>query len=295
MRTLSKPSTAKCSLEHYTAFLLAEPHSAGCVRLAEVAGGEFAHAAANRFLNCEEFSGRDLFEEARPLLDLEGGTLSVDDTVLDKPYSQENKTELVGYFWSGKHGRAVKGLCLVTLLYTDPKGVRLPVNFRLVDKAEGKTKNERPLPFPCACAGRAPNMRAGFWPKRRRRCPRHDHRTWVSVSCTELALPSDDCRQLQVVGRRGRTGRTAWLLPGCTACRNDIRFTWSHFPTPPGLALGGFLFSAAGANIGDLVAGNGHPGPFDGFHVREARQRGAAVKRTGRNPALTSRLYAVFG
>jgi hypothetical protein len=61
--------------EHYTAFLLAEPQSAGCVRLAEVAGGAFAHNAANRFLNREDFSGRDLFEEARPLLDLEGGTV----------------------------------------------------------------------------------------------------------------------------------------------------------------------------------------------------------------------------
>jgi hypothetical protein len=142
MRTLSKPSTAKCTLEHYTAFLLAEPQSAGCVRLAEVAGGAFAHDAANRFLNREAFSGKDLFAEASPLLELEGGLLSGDDTVLDKPYSQEGKTELVSYFWSGKHGRAVKGVCLVTLLYTDPKGVCLPVNFRLVDKAEAKTKNE---------------------------------------------------------------------------------------------------------------------------------------------------------
>jgi hypothetical protein len=57
-------------------------------------------------------------------------------------YSQEGKTELVGYFWSGKHGRAVKGVCLVTLVYTDRNGARLPVNFRLMDKAEGKTKNE---------------------------------------------------------------------------------------------------------------------------------------------------------
>jgi hypothetical protein len=109
MRTLSKPSTAKCTLEHYTAFLLAEPQSAGCVRLAEVAGGAFAHDAANRFLNREAFSGKDLFEEARPLLDLEGGALSVDDTVLDKPYSQEGKTELVGYLWSGKHGPRGQG------------------------------------------------------------------------------------------------------------------------------------------------------------------------------------------
>jgi DDE superfamily endonuclease len=129
-------------VEHYTAFLLAEPHSSGCVRLAEVASGAFAHDAANRFLNREAFGGKDLFEEACPLLALEGGALSVDDTVLDKPYSQEGKTELVGYFWSGKHGRAVKGVCLVTLLYTDRNGVCLPVNFRVVDKAEGKTKNE---------------------------------------------------------------------------------------------------------------------------------------------------------
>ena len=37
------------------------------VRLAEGAGGEFAPEAANRFLNWEAFSGKGLYEEARPL------------------------------------------------------------------------------------------------------------------------------------------------------------------------------------------------------------------------------------
>lgn len=142
MRTLTKPSTAKCTVEHYTAFLLAEPLNAGCVRLSEVSGGEFAHDAATRFLNREEFSPRDLFEEVRALICLEGGLLSVDDTVLDKPHSQEGKTDLVGYFYSGLHGKAVKGINLVTLFCQDPKGVRVPVNFRAIDKADGKTKNE---------------------------------------------------------------------------------------------------------------------------------------------------------
>jgi SRSO17 transposase len=73
---------------------------------------------------------------------LEGGLLSVDDTVLDKPYSQEGKTDLVGYFYSGLHGKAVKGINLVTLFYADEQGVRVPVNYRAIDKAEGKTKNE---------------------------------------------------------------------------------------------------------------------------------------------------------
>ena len=142
MRTLSKPSTAKCTLEHYTAFLLAEAQSAGCVRLSEVSGGEFAHDAANRFLKREAFDPKDLFEEMRPLIVLEEGVLSVDDTVLDKPHSQEGKTELVGYFWSGLHGKAVKGINLVTLFYGEVGGMRVPVNFRVVDKAEGKTKND---------------------------------------------------------------------------------------------------------------------------------------------------------
>ena len=136
------PSTAKCTLEHYTAFLLAEAQSAGCVRLSEVSGGEFAHDVANRFLNREAFSPRDLFEEMRPLIVWEEGVLSVDDTVLDKPYSQEGKTDLVGYFYSGLHGKAVKGINLVTLFYGEVGGMRVPVNFRVVDKAQGKTKND---------------------------------------------------------------------------------------------------------------------------------------------------------
>jgi hypothetical protein len=60
-------------MEHYTAFLLAEPQSAGCVPLAEVAGGEFAHDAAKRFLNREAFSARDLFEAVRPLMKVAQG------------------------------------------------------------------------------------------------------------------------------------------------------------------------------------------------------------------------------
>lgn len=112
------------------------------MRLSEVSGGEFAHDAANCFLNREEFSLRDLFEEVRPLIVWEEGALSVDDTVLDKPHSQEGKTALVNYFWSGLHGKAVKGINLVTLFYGELGGMHVPVDYRVVDKAEGQTKND---------------------------------------------------------------------------------------------------------------------------------------------------------
>ena len=80
-------------------------------------GNVTTHDSVNRFLNREMYSGRDLYDEASPTLNLKGGTLSVDDSVLDKPYSQY--MALVSYFWSGKHHRSVKGINLVTLYYTD--------------------------------------------------------------------------------------------------------------------------------------------------------------------------------
>jgi hypothetical protein len=76
--------------------------SATCTGLSETM--DSSHDSANRFLLRESYTPADLFQEASPLLCLEGGTLSVDDTVLDKPYSQ--KMQWVGYFWSGKHHSA---------------------------------------------------------------------------------------------------------------------------------------------------------------------------------------------
>lgn len=122
----------------YIGFLMSEPKSTTCTRLSEVMN--ISHDSVNRFLFREAYEPQDLFSEAARLLNLNGGTVSADDTVLDKPYS--NKMDLVGYFWSGKHHRAVKGINLITLYYTDPQGRHLPVNYRVVDKAENKTKNE---------------------------------------------------------------------------------------------------------------------------------------------------------
>ena len=138
IRSISRPSTAHCTLSMYVAFLLSEPNSPSCCRLAEVMA--ISHDSVNRFLEREAYTPVELFMEVKAGLNLKGGTLSVDDSVLDKPYSQH--MGLVGYYWSGKHHRTVKGVNLITLYYTDPQGHHQPVNYRLYDKAEGKTKND---------------------------------------------------------------------------------------------------------------------------------------------------------
>ena len=138
IRKITRPTTARCTLPMYIGFLLGEPKYGSCCRLAEVMG--ISHDSATRFLQRERYEGKDLYNESTPLLNLKDGTLSVDDSVLDKPYSQY--LAFVSYFWSGKHHRTVKGINLITLYYTDIHGQHLPVNFRVYDKSEGKTKND---------------------------------------------------------------------------------------------------------------------------------------------------------
>ena len=99
-----------------------------------------SHDSVNRFLQREDYQPKDMFDEAAQDLCLVGGTLSADDTVLDKPHS--NYVALDSHFWSGKHHRVVKGINLVTLYYTDLTGRHMPVNYRICDKSEGKTKND---------------------------------------------------------------------------------------------------------------------------------------------------------
>jgi hypothetical protein len=74
-------------------------------------------------------------------INLERGILSGDDTVIEKPYSDPEQADLIGYFWSGKHHKSIKGLNLITLYYSDVNGNSVPVNYRIYDKREGKTKN----------------------------------------------------------------------------------------------------------------------------------------------------------
>lgn len=124
----------------YIAYLMSEPVRSSCVRSGKVV--EVSHDEVNRFLNSGSFSGADLFEKVRSAIDLEGGVLSIDDTVIDKPFSDPAKTELVGYFWSGRHHKTVKGINLIVLFYTDRRGMKVPVHMRVYRHSEAMTKND---------------------------------------------------------------------------------------------------------------------------------------------------------
>lgn len=99
-----------------------------------------AHDAFTRLLRREPPDTGALWEGARTLVEPERGLLVVDDTTLDKPYSE--KMELVHRHWSGKHHRVVSGINLCTLLWSE-EGTLVPTDFRVYDAPhDGLTKND---------------------------------------------------------------------------------------------------------------------------------------------------------
>jgi len=134
---------AKVQPEDSVQFLLASPVQFTCTEAARVQPGQPeppAHDSFTRLLTRLEPDPEALWEEARPQIRLDDGIVVLDDSTLDKPYAWE--MDLVGWHWSGKHHRVVKGINLLSLVWTD--GDRhVPCDYDIYDKAnDGLSKND---------------------------------------------------------------------------------------------------------------------------------------------------------
>lgn len=80
------------------------------------------HDAFTRLLTRLQPDSATLWEETRPLIQLDDGMLILDDSVLDKPFARH--MGLVGRFWSGRHKRMVQGIDLVARSTGSPTTLR---------------------------------------------------------------------------------------------------------------------------------------------------------------------------
>ncbi len=118
----------------YINFLVASPLVFTCTEAARVQPAHphrAAHDALTRLLHRSVPDPTPLWHEAEQHIDRHAGILVVDDTTLDKPYA--TKIDLVHRHWSGKHHRVVRGINLVTLLWSDGEHC-LPCDYRFFDK-----------------------------------------------------------------------------------------------------------------------------------------------------------------
>mgnify|MGYP001812637051 CR=1 FL=1 len=132
----------KCNEMDYINFLIAAQKVFSSVEASRTHPDEEApaHDAYTRLLKRLPPDSKMLWQEVEPLVERKVGVLVLDDTTLDKPYA--SKMALVTQHWSGKHGRVVKGINLISLVWTG-SACRLPCDFRIYNKAQdGLTKND---------------------------------------------------------------------------------------------------------------------------------------------------------
>jgi hypothetical protein len=133
----------KFTEEDYINFLVASPKIFTCTEAERVQSGQEnapSHDSVNRLLHRLKASAAGLRNETLPFAGLKNGVLILDDSTLDKLYAQH--IELVCRHWSGKHHSVVKGINLLTLLWTDGDA-RIPCDYRIYSKTQdGKTKND---------------------------------------------------------------------------------------------------------------------------------------------------------
>ena len=139
-------------LELYSDYLICSFGQATASGLSQVVEGSVSHDQVTRSLNGKRRTGADLWRIVNPLIrkmQSPDGVLIVDDTVAEKPYSDEN--DIVCWHYDHTSGKTVKGIGLMTGLYYSNE-MALPVEFQLIDKTQvyvdpkdGKTKRRAEL------------------------------------------------------------------------------------------------------------------------------------------------------
>ena len=126
-------------LDLYSDYLISAFGQTTATGLASLLNGEISHDQMQRSLAGEEQTSADLWRTAKPhvrKIESEDGVAIVDDSIAEKPYTDEN--DIICWHYDHSHQRNVKGINFVTCLY-HTQGVSLPVGFELVRKTERYT------------------------------------------------------------------------------------------------------------------------------------------------------------
>lgn len=121
-------------LELYTDYLLSTFGHATATGLSAMVSGQVSHDQITRFLSDDEYTSKDLWLEVKSTVrkvEREDAVLIFDDTVQEKPYTDEN--EVMCWHYDHSKGRAVQGFNLLNCLY-HVEDISIPVAFELIQK-----------------------------------------------------------------------------------------------------------------------------------------------------------------
>lgn len=151
MQKVKKMKSEKL-MDLYSDFLMTSPNVVSALLMEDVLEKAHSHDSITRMLSQHELDQKEYWKQIKPMVrqleDAENGLISIDDTIKEKPYTDEN--ELVA--WHHDHSKKgndkmVKGIQILTFTYVSSfqgNKVIFPIGFDLVRKdlrkEDAKTK-----------------------------------------------------------------------------------------------------------------------------------------------------------
>lgn len=138
-------------LDLYSDYLISSFGATTATGLSNLLDGDVSHDQVTRFLSSRERTSADLWHLVKPhvrQMQSEAGVLIIDDSVAEKPFSDEN--DIVCWHYDHSKQTQVKGINFMTTLYHNG-GISLPVGFTLIAKTEvyfdkdGKAQRRSPV------------------------------------------------------------------------------------------------------------------------------------------------------
>ena len=139
-------------LDLYTDYLISSFGATTATGLSKLREGQVSHDQITRMLAGKKQDSAAWWQRVKPQvrkLQSDEGVMIIDDSIEEKPYTDEN--EIVCWHYDHSKERLVKGINFLTLLYHTQE-MSLPVGFTLiaktehyVDKKDGKTKRKSPV------------------------------------------------------------------------------------------------------------------------------------------------------
>ena len=143
-------------LDLYSDYLLYSSGQTTATGLSAILEGNVSHDKITRTLSSESFDEKTLWKKVKKIVrayEGEGACLIFDDTIIEKPYMDEN--EIICWHYDHKENKAVKGINLLSAFYHSEQGgqtVRLPTGYRVIAKTEeyideksGEQKRKSPV------------------------------------------------------------------------------------------------------------------------------------------------------
>jgi len=129
-------------LDLYSDYLLYSSGQTTATGLSAILEGNVSHDKITRTLSSEILDEKTLWKKVKKFVRAyeEDACLVFDDTIIEKPYMDEN--EIICWHFDHKENKTVKGINLLSAFYhseKDGQSVRLPTGYRVIAKTEEYT------------------------------------------------------------------------------------------------------------------------------------------------------------